>query len=177
MGSPEHGTPQPPPEADLIRLARQARGLSPEEAADRTPVRIGGFRWRQIEKGFKGKVGASERVIAPKKTLAHMAHTVSVSPARLTEAGREDAAAILREIQIQNAGATSSLPDPLDQLAPDRQRIILDMLQQLPARDRGPALRRLAERVEAGELEGAEEGAAATSAARPAEERRSHTGT
>jgi hypothetical protein len=32
--APEHGTTQPPPEADLIRLARHARGLSPEEAAE-----------------------------------------------------------------------------------------------------------------------------------------------
>ena len=161
MGSPEDGFPPPPAEADLIRLARQARGLSPEEAADLTPVRIKGFRWRQIEKGYKGKVGESDRVIGLPKTIAHMAYTVGVTPSRLAEAGREDAAAILREIQIQKAGATTSLPDPLDQLDPERQRIILDMLQQLPTRDRGPALRRLAERVEAGELEDTEGGAAA----------------
>ncbi|MGW2692422.1 hypothetical protein ACWC3Y_11230 [Streptomyces sp. NPDC001296] len=153
MGSPEHGPPKPPPEADLIRLARQARGLSPDEAADRTPVRIKGFRWRQIENGYKGKPGTSDQVKAPAKTLAHMAYTVGVTPTRLMEAGRDDAAKILREIQIQSAGGAASLPDPLDALGPDRQRIILDMLQQLPAADRGPALRRLAERVEAGELE------------------------
>lgn len=161
MGSPEHGSPAPPPEADLIRLARQARGLSPEEAADRTPVRIKGFRWRQIEKGWKGKPGASDPAIAPAKTLAHMAYTVGVTPSRLAEVGREDAAKILREIQIQNAGRDASLPDPLDNLDAQRQRIILDMLGQLPARDRGPALRRLAERVEAGELT-AEDDASAT---------------
>jgi hypothetical protein len=154
MGSPEHGPPAPPPEAELIRLARQARGLSPEDAADRTPVRIGGFRWRQIENGYKGKSGASDPVKAPDKTLAHMAYTVGVTPSRLMEVGRDKAAEILREIQIQNAGQSgaASLPDPLDLLGPERQRIILDMLQQLPAGDRGPALRRLAERVEAGEL-------------------------
>ncbi|MFJ5259132.1 hypothetical protein ACIQAC_01475 [Streptomyces sp. NPDC088387] len=149
MGSP--GTPKPPPEADLIRLARQARGFSPEEAAERTPIRIKGFRWRQIEKGFKGKVGESERVIGLPKTIAHMAYTVGVAPSRLIEAGREDAAQILREIQIQHAGQ-GGLPDPLDALEPERQRIIVDMLGQLAPRDRGPALRRLAERVEAGEL-------------------------
>jgi hypothetical protein len=153
MSAPEHGPPAPPPEADLIRLARQARGLSPEEAADRTPVRIKGFRWRQIENGWKGKPGTSDPVKAPAKTLAHMSFTVGVTPSRLTEAGREDAAAILREIQIQRAGESASLPDPLDNLDAERQRIILDMLAQLPARDRGPALRRLAERVEAGELD------------------------
>lgn len=151
MSSPEHGTPQPPPEADLIRLARQARGLSPEEAADRTPVRIKGFRWRQIEKGWKGKPGESDAVKAPDKTLAHMAHTVGVGSARLAE-HRPEAAAILREIEIQDVARSDNLPDPLSSLTQDRQRIILDMIAELPAADRAPALRRLAERVEAGEL-------------------------
>lgn len=151
--SPEHGPPKPAPEGELIRLARQARGLSPEEAADRTPIRIKGFRWRQIENGYKGKVGASDPVRAPDKTLAHMAYTVGVTSARLVEVGREAAAEILREIQIQRAGETASLPDPLDALGVERQRIIVDMLKQLPPEDRGPALRRLAERMEAGELD------------------------
>jgi transcriptional regulator with XRE-family HTH domain len=154
MSSPDHGSPKPRPEGELIRLARQARGLSPEEAADRTPIRIKGYRWRQIENGYKGKPGQSDEVKPPGKTLAHMAYTVGVTPSRLAEAGREDAAKILREIQIQNAERTTSLPDPLDNLDAERQRIILDMLAQLPPGDRGPALRRLAERVEAGELEG-----------------------
>jgi|GEM_PF-2491052 len=176
MGSPEHGTPKPPPEADLIRLARQARGLSTDEAADRTPIRIKGFRWRQIESGYKGKVGASERVKAPSKTLAHMAYTVGVTPSRLTEAGRDDAAQILREIQIQNAERTVSLPDPLDNLDAERQRIILDMLAQLPPADRGPALRRLAERVEAGELEGAGGPPAPRPSVKSVEEQEDRTG-
>jgi len=174
VGSLEHGTPKPPPEADLIRLARQARGLSPEEAAERTPVRIKGFRWRQIEKGYKGKVGESDRVQAPATTLAHMAFTVGVTPSRLTEAGREDAAKILREIQIQSADSTASLPDPLDLLDPERQRIIVDMLQQLPPRDRGPALRKLAERVEAGELD--DPGGVTAPGVPPTQERPQKTG-
>ena len=149
---PEHGSPRPAPEGELIRLARQARGLSPEEAADRTPIRIKGFRWRQIENGFKGKIGESDPVRAPDKTVAHMAYTVGVTPSRLAEY-RPEAAEILREIQIQRAGESSNLPDPLAALGTERQRIIVDMLKQLPPEDRGPALRRLAERVEAGELD------------------------
>ncbi|CAL9347910.1 hypothetical protein SUDANB1_00401 [Streptomyces sp. enrichment culture] len=158
--APEPGTPKPPPEADLIRLARQARGLSPEEAADRTPIRIKGFRWRQIEKGWKGKPGASDQAKAPAKTLAHMAHTVGVASARLAE-HRPDAAAILREIEIQQVERSDALPDPLARLTSERQRIIMDMIAELPAKDRAPALRRLAERVEAGELEPPEETPAA----------------
>jgi transcriptional regulator with XRE-family HTH domain len=153
---PEHGPPTPSHEGELIRLARQARGLSPEEAADRTPIRIKGFRWRQIESGYKGKIGASDEVRAPDKTIAHMAYTVGVTPSRLAEY-RPEAAQILREIQIQRAGESTNLPDPLDALGAERQQIIVDMLKQLPPGDRGPALRRLAERVESGELEGAPE--------------------
>jgi hypothetical protein len=151
MGS-EHGPPKPPPEGELIRLARQARGLSIEEAAEMTPVRIGRFRWRQIETGFKGKIGASARVHAPDKTLAHMAHTVGVLSARLAKF-RPEAAAILREIEIQDVERSDALPNPLARLTSERQRIIMDMINELPAADRAPALRRLAERVEAGELE------------------------
>lgn len=94
---------QPPPEGVLIRLARQARGLSPEAAAELTPVQIKGGRWRQIESGYERK-DPPKRAYAPPLTLAHMAHTVGVAPDRLEEAGRADAAEILREILRKEAG-------------------------------------------------------------------------
>jgi hypothetical protein len=53
--------------------------------------------------------------------------------------------------------AVQPLPEPLAGLEVWRQRTILEMVAQLPAERRGPALRRLAERVEAGELGLAEE--------------------
>jgi hypothetical protein len=56
-------------------------------------------------------------------------------------------------IEIQHVERSDSLPDPLGKLEPERQRIILDMIAELPAVDRAPALRRLAERVEGGELD------------------------
>ncbi|MFD9107179.1 hypothetical protein [Streptomyces bottropensis] len=94
---------QPPSEATLIRLARQARGLSPEAAAQLVPIRLGGSRWREIEKGFKGT--ERKEVRAPALTLAHMAHVVGVAPERLDSAGRTDAADILREILRQEPSA------------------------------------------------------------------------
>lgn len=94
------GVPPPSPEAQLIRLAREASGLSPEEAADRTPIRLKGARWRQLERGYETR----ERPIKPKaKTLAHMAAVVGLTPERLAESGRQDAASILQEIQLQAA--------------------------------------------------------------------------
>lgn len=98
---------QPPPEGTLIRLARQARGLSPEEAAELTPIRLRGGRWRQIEKGYERKEPL-KLVRAPDLTLAHMAHTVGVSPDRLSEAGRSEAAEILSEILRAGAGETTA---------------------------------------------------------------------
>lgn len=106
------GEPQPPPEAVLIRLARQARGLSPEDAAALTPIRLRGGRWRQIEKGYERKV-PPKPVRAPDLTLAHMARAVGLTPERLTEAGRAEAAEILREI-LQEVVTQTSPP-----LSPD----------------------------------------------------------
>jgi hypothetical protein len=111
-----------PPEAALIAIARRARGLSPEVAAALTPIRLGGARWREIEKGYRGAGPNRRRVDGPKTTVAHMAHTVGVSPDQLVEAGRSDAAEILREILRQAAAEASQaeegepLPyDPTDE--------------------------------------------------------------
>lgn len=114
---------QPTPEGALIRLARQARGLSPEVAADLTPVQIKGGRWRQIESGFDRK-SPPKRSFAPPLTLAHMAHTVGVTPERLAEADREDAAAILREI-LRSEGEE---PANLETLTTREQQMLAEMV-------------------------------------------------
>lgn len=102
MGAaPPSGLPTPPPEAALIRVAREARGLSLEDAARLTLIRLGGARWRQLERGYETK---DKPVVAPARTLAHMAHVVGLGSDRLAAAGREDAAEILREIEAQEAG-------------------------------------------------------------------------
>ncbi|MEW2570457.1 hypothetical protein [Streptomyces sp. NPDC047070] len=140
---------QPPPEAALIRMARLARGLSPEKAADQTPIRLGGARWRHIERGFEPK-RPPKAVRAPDTTLAHMAHVVGVSPERLVEVGRPEAAAVLREIQRQESEADQQQDRPYANLA-DRlertawemplpvedRRLIVDMLREARAQGRG----------------------------------------
>jgi hypothetical protein len=116
----------PPPEGTLIRVAREARGLSPETAAEQTSIRLGGARWRQIERGYKGR---GQVVRAPARTLAHMAHLVGVTPERLREAGREDAAEVLEEILRQEAAAAP----PAEAYADDpRVTAMADMLATLP---------------------------------------------
>lgn len=141
-------TPQemkPPAEADLIRVARLARGLSPETAADLAPIRLGGARWRHIERGYEPKK-PPKPVRAPDKTLAHMARVVGVSPERLAEAGRETAAEVLREILRQEAEsepqqerAYADMSDRLERTAwemplpVEDRKLIVDMLREAKA--------------------------------------------
>lgn len=129
--------PAPPPEAEIIRVARLARGLSPETAAKRTTVRLGGGRWRHIEQGYTRRVPYTP-TIAPAKTLAHMARVVGVQPQQLVDAGREDAAEILREIRRQEA-ADEQPTAPAD----PRVQMAVDILMDLPPRVREEVLRRL----------------------------------
>lgn len=98
MTSPAAQLP-PPPEARLIRLAREAQGLSPEVAASKTPL-LGGSRWRQVEAGYRGKDRVP--VIGKAHVIAHMARIVGVTADRLEEVGRTDAAEVLREIELQD---------------------------------------------------------------------------
>lgn len=130
--------PAPPPEAEVIRVARLARGLSPEVAAERTPVRLGGGRWRHIEQGYTRRTPFTPTT-APAKTLAHMANVVGVDPEQLEGAGREDAAEILREIRRQEAADEQSAAGPVD----PRVQMAVDILMDLPPRVREEALRRL----------------------------------
>jgi transcriptional regulator with XRE-family HTH domain len=132
-------TTPPPPEASLIRLAREAAGLSPEKAAARMEIRFSGSRWRQIEAGRRAD--SDQPVIAKSPTLAHMAHSVGVTSDRLAAAGREDAAEILRE--IESAGAEPEpayMPGPLAGLEDWQRRAILNILDERPRSKREKAL-------------------------------------
>jgi hypothetical protein len=145
MNSPAHGYPAPPAEAAIVRLAREAQGISPETAAERTPIRLGGMRWRQIERGYE-RLTPFKDAVAPDRTLAHMAHTVGVSPERLAEVGREGAAEILREILRQEEILRRDEEDAhhpyadltdeheraiyeMDDLSEERKRTIIDILR------------------------------------------------
>jgi transcriptional regulator with XRE-family HTH domain len=102
--------PDPSPEGALIREARRAAGLSFRKIAGRAGISYG--RWRQIEAGYQNvTLGVYEPVRAPDRTVARMAAVVGVSPEQLEEAGRADAAAVLRSPYFR-------LPDPNDDPAP-----------------------------------------------------------
>jgi transcriptional regulator with XRE-family HTH domain len=111
-------TATPPPEADLIRIAREALGLKASAAvrrmAEMSPpdAVITAAYWLEVEKGTgsrRGERGVPARASAA--TLAHMAYAVGVTPEELTSAGRTDAAEILTEIVRQRSkSAAPELP-------------------------------------------------------------------
>ncbi|MFE6282471.1 helix-turn-helix domain-containing protein [Streptomyces sp. NPDC057877] len=140
----QHAAPEPPPEAVLIRRARQARGLTRAEAAERSGV-VKASRWGQIENGYLMKAGVPVKTRAGDMQLAHMARTVSLSPERLVEAGRSDAAEILREIQVQERAPYADLSDRLERtawempLSVEDRKLIVDMLREAKAQGRNSA--------------------------------------
>ncbi|MFI1030777.1 hypothetical protein [Streptomyces sp. NPDC020951] len=147
MTSPELEM-KPPAEADLIRVARMARGISPETAAELTPIRLGGARWRHIERGYEPK-RPPKRVRAPDKTLAHMARAVGVTPERLEEADRSVAADILREILRQEAESEAAQDKPYADMSDrlertawempigvEERKLIVDMLREAKTQGR-----------------------------------------
>ncbi|MFI6248967.1 hypothetical protein [Streptomyces sp. NPDC051016] len=148
MGAPA----EPPAEATLIRVAREAMGLSAETAAARAEIKLSGSRWRQIEKGYRGDMGTE--VVAPHATLAHMAWAVGVDSDRLAETGRTQAAEILREMERSRtpAAATPATETaPLTELAEWQQKVILTALDERPrsAAEKALLLRTLATQIEA----------------------------
>lgn len=96
--------PPAPPEAAIIRLAREAANIRIADAAARAGVSVA--RWSQIEAGSELRHGEASPVTGRAGTIARMAHVAGVSPERLADAGgRPDAAEILREIIRQQDAA------------------------------------------------------------------------
>lgn len=89
--------PDAPPEGVLIKAALAAfpTRLSQREAAHRAG--ISEARWRQIVSGYQAVSGRKVPVRGPDGTLARMAYAVGVSPEQLDAAGRDGAAAVLRD--------------------------------------------------------------------------------
>ncbi|HTW12263.1 MAG TPA: hypothetical protein VME01_05945, partial [Solirubrobacteraceae bacterium] len=86
--------PSPPPWGVLLTKALAGAQLSAREASRRAGISEG--RWRQIASGYQVvSSGVYAPVHGPAQTLARMAAVAGVTPAQLTEAGREDAAKAL----------------------------------------------------------------------------------
>jgi hypothetical protein len=108
---------QAPPEASLIRLARQAANIRMAAAAAEAGISLA--RWSHIENGHETRMGIPKRVRAKADTLARMAGALSalgaagLSPERLeTEGQRPDAAEILREMLRPSSPLRIVTPPP-----------------------------------------------------------------
>jgi hypothetical protein len=100
--------PEPTPEGALIRRVRLASGqpiTSFIDALRHRGIQLSVSRWSQVENGYEGGPGRRKPVTAPPGTLAWMAFVLDISPSRLTEASRADAAEVLEEIQLREVPA------------------------------------------------------------------------
>lgn len=154
--------PAPQPEGVLIRRARMARGLSLEGAAARMAEMADGqtfsaSRWSQLETGYRFVNGQPIVQRAKDERLAQMAYIVGLDPVQLEEAGRVEAAAILRELERQKdrakrqqeKPAPPSVPPSLNAITAyfrdarvplaERQRRAVELFQALPYYMRGEA--------------------------------------
>jgi hypothetical protein len=113
-----------PAEALLVRRARMARRMSPEDAAPLAGV-IKARRWRQIEQGQR----------ADDEVLAHMSAAVGLDPEQLEQVNRGEAAEVLREIRRQEpVSPPAAGPVPgvdLSVLTPAEQRDLIGAARRI----------------------------------------------
>lgn len=105
--------PDPPPEAVILRVAREATGMTAGQAAEATEGAVSATYWRDVERGYGGRRGKQAKARASSRYLAHMARVVSLTPEQLTEAGRDDAARVLSEI-LRREHVPDPAPPPAD---------------------------------------------------------------
>src|SRR6185312_7727664 len=111
--------PPAPPEAEVIRLARKAAGMTAEDAAaaskthDPAGKGVSVTYWRDVERGQGGRRGQRVATRASDRILAAMARAVGVTPPELTSAGREDAARVLDEMLRREERLTVLAAPPL----------------------------------------------------------------
>ncbi len=126
--------PAPPPEAPLIRLVRLAARLTSAQAAE--AAGISKARWSQVENGYERRDGQWYPVMASDGLLARMAAAIGLDADRLASAGRQDAAAIVREMQGRRDAPDAGEPEGNDLLAsltPDERRAAMAFVEAIRA--------------------------------------------
>lgn len=134
----------PTPEGQLIKRVRE--GLRPRvtvgDAAERAG--ISAEMWGHIERGHRsaGKDKGRTPVRATGSTLAHMAFEIGVTADQLVEAGRGDAAEVLRTMDGKEA------EPEVTEVQVDRGTMLIGVPPTLPDEDR-ELVRRQAEELAA----------------------------
>lgn len=125
--------PGPTPEGQLIKRVRES--LQPRvtvaEAAQRAG--ISAEMWGHIERGHRsaGRGAGRVPVKAKRPTLARMAFEIGVSAEDLEEAGREDAAEVLRQMLDSRPAEQTVMEVPVD-----RGRMLLEVDPELSEEER-----------------------------------------
>lgn len=140
--------PLPPPEAVLIRTAREAAGMTAAQAARASAGAVSAIYWRDVERGHGGRRGQQAPTRASAKMLAAMARVTDVTPEQLDGAEREDAARVLREILRRGDGEPeaprmSLVPDLPPTPGDDLDRVVAEMIGGQEREDVKEALRAL----------------------------------
>lgn len=120
--------PGVPPEGSLIKRAQLDARLSQREAARRAG--LSEARWRQLVSGFQLVSRTKVPVRSPDETLARMARAVGVTAEQLEAAGRDGAAAVLRETGSEStageAGGAPDAPGPGEQSRVDERWLMVE---------------------------------------------------
>lgn len=106
----------PTREGVILRRARLARGLSLDEAAaglaKLSNTRFSATRWSQLEAGYKATKDGPVLQVPTDGRLAQMAFVVGLHPGQLDEAGRHEAAQVLREMHRQRTHSDQATEPP-----------------------------------------------------------------
>jgi transcriptional regulator with XRE-family HTH domain len=110
-------SPDAPGAGHVLRVAREAQGLSIPAVAARTGISKASIS--VIELGYQVRQGGRKVTVTGKaSTVARIAASLGVSESQLAGAGRPDAAEVLREIRRREQAAAAGADDPLGDLRP-----------------------------------------------------------
>jgi hypothetical protein len=116
-------------EGAALQRAMVRERLSARQAANQAGISEG--RWRQIVAGYQSAAGQHIPVVAPAATLARMALAVNLTAEDLVDAGRTDAADVMRDLTQRRPQPVTETPD--DDLTSDRDEALRRvMLSDLP---------------------------------------------
>jgi len=127
--------PSQTPEGALLAEAQQQSPYSQREAAELAGMSEN--HWRAITKGYRTvSAGVYAPVRAPAATIARMARAVGVTPERLEEKGRTDAAGELRGLPPLDVAASSEpTTAELAEMVNTLQRQVQDLQARLRRMD------------------------------------------
>lgn len=135
-GKPPVTTPEPPPEAQLIQRLREEMfpKVSLREAARRAGFSVA--TWTQIEQGYRRVTRDTViSITGTDEKVARMGLVVGATTDQLIDAGRADAAVLLKKLIAAGADPRAKTVEAVRQsrdFTPDQKRQLIELLQRDP---------------------------------------------